>query len=440
MSLTITSNLTASIANRSLQTSNAAMERSLSKLASGSRVQSARDDAASMAIGSRIKAELVGLKTYQQNATQATSMLQMADGAYARGQDMLIRMKALATQAQSGNLSNVERGMLDTEFQQLKSEISRLASSTQFSGQTLVGSVNTPTYGFSNYLNASTTQSGTQGNAGSAGGTGGISDDGQWTTFTSSATNLDSAADGSTQLYLKNLFTGEIRMISKNAAGALADGLVSVARISGDGRTVYFTSAATNLAGSGADGSTLNLYKYDVSTGVTAQIMPTVSGAQPFADITGIRTSADGRYVSFITSAANIVAGDTNGTQDVFVYDNVTQTTIRASMSGTGQQTSAGGGITTAEVSNDGRFVTYTSTSSDTVSNDLNGVADVFIFDRQTGTSTLVSKSILTGNSGNAVVSSARISGDGRYVSFTTAATDLIAGGSNLVQSFRSAP
>jgi flagellin-like hook-associated protein FlgL len=84
----------------------------------------------------------MALKAYQQNATQAVSILQTADGAYARGQDMLIRMRALAAQSQSANLSNTERGMLDTEYQQLKSELTRLSKSTTFNGQSLMATDN----------------------------------------------------------------------------------------------------------------------------------------------------------------------------------------------------------------------------------------------------------------------------------------------------------
>ena len=140
MALTISSNISSSIAVRSVQTSDRALTASLSKLSSGSRVQSARDDAASMAIGSRLRAELVALKAVTTNTTQGISMLQIAEGAYARANDMVTRMRALASQAGSANLSNTERGMLDTEFQAIKSELNRMASSTTFGGNQLVNS------------------------------------------------------------------------------------------------------------------------------------------------------------------------------------------------------------------------------------------------------------------------------------------------------------
>jgi flagellin len=139
MAMTINTNRSASIANRALTETTRAMDRSLAKLSSGQRVESARDDAASLAIGSRLRSEIASVKTYAQNAAQGSAMLQVADGAYGRAYDLLVRMKALATQASSSQLSATERGMLDTEFQQLKSEVNRLGRATTFNGQAIVG-------------------------------------------------------------------------------------------------------------------------------------------------------------------------------------------------------------------------------------------------------------------------------------------------------------
>ncbi|TAH35152.1 MAG: hypothetical protein EYC62_04995, partial [Alphaproteobacteria bacterium] len=112
-------------------------ERALARLSSGQNAPSARYDAAGIAVSSRIRGEIVALQKYQQNAQQGVSMLQVAEGSYQRINDMLMRMRSLAAQAQSSNLSNVERGMLDTEYQQLKLEMNRLAASTRFNGNGL---------------------------------------------------------------------------------------------------------------------------------------------------------------------------------------------------------------------------------------------------------------------------------------------------------------
>jgi flagellin len=138
MALNVISNFAANVAHRNLQKSDMAMTDSLAKLSSGTRVVSAKDDAASMAIGSRLQAEVAALRQAQVNAGQGVSMLQVADGAMARAHDILMRMKTLAVQAGSGQLSATERGMLDTEYQALVSEIERLALDTEFNGVQLV--------------------------------------------------------------------------------------------------------------------------------------------------------------------------------------------------------------------------------------------------------------------------------------------------------------
>src|SRR5690606_1899035 len=124
---------------RNLTASDSEMTRSLAKLSSGSRVVSARDDAAAMAIGSRISSEVAALKQANVNAGQASSMLQIADGAMANVSDILTRMKTLAVQASSGQISNTEREMLDTEYQSLLKEVDRISQDTEFNGNKLVG-------------------------------------------------------------------------------------------------------------------------------------------------------------------------------------------------------------------------------------------------------------------------------------------------------------
>jgi flagellin len=144
MSLNVISNYAANVAHRNLVTSDAAATSSLAKLSSGSRVVSAKDDAAALAIGSRLNSTVNALKQASVNAGQGVSMLQIADGAMARVNDVLVRMKTLAVQAGSGQLSSTERSMLDTEYQALVSEVTRIAAATDFNGQQLVnGSLTT---------------------------------------------------------------------------------------------------------------------------------------------------------------------------------------------------------------------------------------------------------------------------------------------------------
>ena len=138
MALNVISNFAANVAHRHLTQSDAAATDSLAKLSAGSRVLSAKDDAASLAIGSRLNAEVHALRQAGVNAGQGISMLQIADGAMARVSDILMRMKTLAVQAGSGQLSATERSMLDTEYQNLLAEIDRIASDTEFNGVKMV--------------------------------------------------------------------------------------------------------------------------------------------------------------------------------------------------------------------------------------------------------------------------------------------------------------
>src|SRR3990170_480552 len=138
MALTVLSNYAANVAHRNLVAADNAATSSLTKLSSGTRVVSAKDDAAAMAIGSRLNSTVNSLKQASVNAGQGVSMLQIADGAMAKVNDVLIRMKTLAVQAGSGQLSGTERAMLNTEYQLLLSEVTRIAAATEFNGNELV--------------------------------------------------------------------------------------------------------------------------------------------------------------------------------------------------------------------------------------------------------------------------------------------------------------
>ncbi len=138
MALNVISNFAANIAHRNLRNSDGAATSSLNKLSSGSRVVSAKDDAASQAIGSALKAEVMAMEQATVNARQAGSLLQIADGAMANVTDILVRAKMLAVQASSGQFSRNERTMFDNEYQSLLAELDRIAITTKFAGNLLV--------------------------------------------------------------------------------------------------------------------------------------------------------------------------------------------------------------------------------------------------------------------------------------------------------------
>lgn len=138
MALNLISNFAANVAHRNLSRTDDMASGSLAKLSSGSRVNSAADDAASLAIGSRLAAEVAAMRQASVNAGQAGSLLQIADGAYTAINDILIRMKALAVQSASGQLSSTERSILQSEFLALQNEVSRIANDTEFNGVKLI--------------------------------------------------------------------------------------------------------------------------------------------------------------------------------------------------------------------------------------------------------------------------------------------------------------
>ena len=139
MTLTGTTNTAAATALRYLAKNNTDATNSLSKLSSGSRIVRASDDAASLAVGTKIKADVTALKQAQVNAGQASSLLQVADGGLSQVSDILMRMKALSVQAQSGSVGDTERGFLDKEFQALAKQIDAIGDQTKFNNTVLLG-------------------------------------------------------------------------------------------------------------------------------------------------------------------------------------------------------------------------------------------------------------------------------------------------------------
>lgn len=160
----------------------------------------------------------------------------------------------------------------------------------------------------------------------------------------------------------------------------------------------------------------------------TARVSLASDGAQGNGQSWHATTSPDGRYVAFSSGANNLVAGDTNGTNDVFVRDRQTNSTTRVSVASDGSQSN--GWSDYPAISQDGRYVAFSSSASNLVAGDTNGTGDVFVRDRQTNTTTRLS--IATGGTqGNSESDHPSISADGRYVAFDSPASTLVAGDSN---------
>ncbi len=130
----INTNVSATLASNAIVRNDRAMSTAMERLSTGLRINSAGDDAAGLAIASRMRSQVEGLEQAARNANDAVSMIQTAEGAYVEVSNMLSRMKELAVQASSGTYSDTDRAALNLEFGQLQAEMQRIAGNTQWNG------------------------------------------------------------------------------------------------------------------------------------------------------------------------------------------------------------------------------------------------------------------------------------------------------------------
>ncbi len=198
--------------------------------------------------------------------------------------------------------------------------------------------------------------------------------------------------------------------------------------MSADGRYVAFSSSATNLAAGDTSG-TVNVYRYDRATGATVRVSVAIGGGPASGPSGNPEISDDGNLVAFQSAAFDLVANDANGAVDVFVRDMAAGTTERISVGlagGDGDLAS-----TLPALSGDGRYVAFSSLATSLVVGDNNNVSDVFLRDRVAGTTARVSVSSTNGQADQASFG-ASVSGDGRFVSFLSTATTLVSGAPRL--------
>ena len=214
--------------------------------------------------------------------------------------------------------------------------------------------------------------------------------------------------------------------ISVDAGGNEANGHSYSPSISGDGRYVAFESFATDLMVGGTNGNG-HVFVRDRQTGTTTLVSVHSDGTEGDQDSTLPSISADGRYVAFQSQADNLIDGDTNlfPRSDIFVHDRQTGTTTLVSVDSNGIQ--GNGDSTLASISADGRYVTFRSQADNLVvgDNNLSPLSDIFVHDLQTGTTTLVSVDS-NGIQGNGDNSAPSISSDGKFLAFESEA-DLVA-------------
>lgn len=271
-----------------------------------------------------------------------------------------------------------------------------------------------------------------------------VSADGRYIAFVSSASNFAAAdTDTSYDIYLKDTVTGDIKIVSADANGTAYSDINGAPAISADGRYVAFVGSSNSLTpelGSGFN----DIYLKDMQTGAVRLITPRSANGALSAESAGPSISADGRYVAFTSSGVFSASDSDIGLDDVYVFDTVARTYQQVS-GGTTAPQGFGADSGDASISANGRYVVYESLSDNIVAGDTNALFDIFVYDRQTGAtkraSTTATGAQSTGipstpQGGNSGSFNAAISADGRFVAFDSNANNLVAGDTNAYDVF----
>ncbi|MFZ0546920.1 MAG: hypothetical protein WAM60_15845 [Candidatus Promineifilaceae bacterium] len=257
-----------------------------------------------------------------------------------------------------------------------------------------------------------------------------LSSDGRFITFHSEASNLvPNDTNNTWDVFLYDRLTGNIERISVSYTGAQTNNTSIFPDISGDGRFIAYYSYATNLVPNDTNGVE-DIFLYDRLNQTTKRISVSSSGLQANGSSIFPDISADGRYITFDSEASNLITGDTNNVTDIYLYDRINQTTQRVSI---GSNEEEGNGISSyAVISDNDRFVTYGSHASNIDPDDPNAYGDVYVRDLVAGTTELITRGLnnqpTNGDSHYPVLSA-----DGRFVAYHSEASNLVPGDTNNV-------
>jgi Tol biopolymer transport system component len=263
---------------------------------------------------------------------------------------------------------------------------------------------------------------------------GGISGDGRYVVFRSDAANLVADDTNHAQdIFVRDRTTGRTRRVSVSSRGRQGNGASSAPVISADGRYVAFVSAASNLVASDTNDAA-DVFVRDRVTGRTRRVSISSRGRQGKRESEEPTISRHGRFIAFSSPASTLVRGDTNRLADVFVHDCRTGRTQRVSISSRGMQSagsSTGTGSNGPAISGDGRYVAFHSDASNLVPGDTNRAFDIFVRDRSTRKTRRISVGPAGAQANAESLGAPVISGNGRYVAFASLATNLVAGDAN---------
>ncbi len=250
-----------------------------------------------------------------------------------------------------------------------------------------------------------------------------ISADGRFVAFVSeSGALVEDDHNGAADVFVRDLVANRTVLVSRSRFGGSPAGSSLQPSISADGQVIAFTSSAPDLVPGDSNG-TLDVFVHDLRTGRTELVSRGSAGELADHDSFSPSVSADGQHVAFSSLATNLDPHDTDPSPDVYLHDRRTRRTTLISVSSGGR--SGNGPSGQPSVSGDGRLVAFTSAASNLDPDDANGLADVFVRNIEGGTTELVSRG-LGGVAGAGLSSEPVISSDGRAVAFTSSADDLV--------------
>jgi Tol biopolymer transport system component len=256
-----------------------------------------------------------------------------------------------------------------------------------------------------------------------------ISADGRYVAFYSDANDLVAGdTNNADDVFVHDRQSGATTRVSVSSAGGQTDGGSYLPALSADGRYVAFVSDATNLV-PGDSNRLRDVFVHDLATGTTTRVDVATNGDEAQGGpSTAPAISADGQLVAFSSFAFNLIATDTNFESDIFVHNLQTGDTSRVSQSADGFEVD--GNSFDPSLSGNGRYVAFDSDAFDLVPDDSNDAVDVFVVDRVTG---LVTRASLddAGGEPNDASTDPSLNGDGRFVAFSSESTNLVPGDTN---------
>lgn len=255
-----------------------------------------------------------------------------------------------------------------------------------------------------------------------------LSADGNYAVFQSTASDLVSGdSNGVSDVFLKNLASGQVTLVSRDQSGEQGDASSGFPSMSADGRYIAFFSNANNLSPLDQNPSS-DIFVKDVVTGSIDVISTSGEGAasDSFSDTPSI--SSDGRFVAFASAATTLTPGDTNARKDIFVKDRNTGAVVRASINSEGVEGNADSDA--PQISGDGRIVVFSSASSNFSTNDSGTNVDIFAKDLSTAEIRRLNVGANT-EEANGSSFSPSISSDGLRAVFSSFATNLVAADTN---------